>query len=899
MTNYIYSPEAYEKRAENCKVITRDVVRNVDVCVIGSGAAGAVLATKLAEAGKSVVLLERGGYYDGESMNQREEDMIPLLWKNAGANFTANLKIAIAQGSCLGGSTVINDAVCFDIPPSIVKQWQGMNVTITQSEWNKANTEVKKRIKVKQVKPNELNKNAQKLKLACENFEIDGRKIDHRYNHRNCGPSFTDKTLKECMQCGFCHLGCHYDTKQSMLVTYIHDALNNKKTDYSVYCDCKVDRIVHQNGKASGVEGSFVDTQGNEKFRIRVNSKVVILSAGAIASSNILQRSNIGSQKVGKGLGLHPAPFVMGRFDEKIYGNRGIPMSYTCHEFGVTNGVKKGGFLIESIFLPIFQMAVAIPTTGISHAMLMKEFNNITMAGIMVRDEPTGNVALTYDDHARVSYELSEQTIDDMARGMGILAQMWFSVGAKSIITSHREVPEIFTKEDIPRLKDAVRKNPDALMVGSAHPQGGNKMGDDKDKCVVDSDCKVFGFKNLYVCDASVFPTTLGVNPQQTVMALATITADRINKKWKTFGPVKKSIGRTCDISQPRHCMSQTIGERFVVTDHKKELFAKLVNSKEDKIIPGKNWGYNPDTQQIYNNVYWKGFYGRDTDVLTMGLRFFGGFYKRFQKDKADSHKGITHPFETPVDARSIASEVDVPGYGTLIHLKYQDSPFNMAYDMLKMVDENTILGKAFLGDFPRGRELFNFSMSRLYDIDFMTEADLRTIFYNDKLSHTPDGNEMIGKWEGMLVSDSAITPRTQIFHFESEDGQTNMKYSFANMLRGTSDLSISDSLFRMDDYTIFHDEIRMINPNLAVGMWVSDWSNQNVTKSVVEDIKRYFPIPITQEQSSWLDRFANIFSTRWPRLPERFGLSFLNIEEDKKNHRSRFGLYFILKRIG
>jgi choline dehydrogenase-like flavoprotein len=120
MVNCIYTTEKYERRAERCKVITKDTVRSVDVCVIGSGAAGAILATKLAQAGKSVVLLEKGGYYDGESMNQREADMLPLLWQNASANFTSNLRIAIAQGSCLGGSTVINDAVCFGIPDLVM-----------------------------------------------------------------------------------------------------------------------------------------------------------------------------------------------------------------------------------------------------------------------------------------------------------------------------------------------------------------------------------------------------------------------------------------------------------------------------------------------------------------------------------------------------------------------------------------------------------------------------------------------------------------------------------------------------------------------------------------------------------------------------------------------------------
>ena len=161
MTNLIYGTESYEKRKEPYEVLTRDVVRNVDVCVIGSGAAGAILATKLAESGKSVVLLERGGYYDGDSMNQREADMIPRLWMNSGANFISSLRIAVAQGSCLGGSTVINDAVCFRMPDLVMEQWQKKSVSISKKEWDKAYDEVEKKIHVCEVTDLELNKNAQ------------------------------------------------------------------------------------------------------------------------------------------------------------------------------------------------------------------------------------------------------------------------------------------------------------------------------------------------------------------------------------------------------------------------------------------------------------------------------------------------------------------------------------------------------------------------------------------------------------------------------------------------------------------------------------------------------------------------------------------------------------------
>ncbi|HEX2013808.1 MAG TPA: GMC family oxidoreductase N-terminal domain-containing protein, partial [Nitrososphaera sp.] len=192
MPNSIYGIENFEKRSEKYQVVTSDVVRNVDVCVIGSGAAGAILATKLAKGGKSVVMLERGGYYDGESMNQREADMIPLLWKNAGANFTSNLRIAIAQGSCLGGSTVINDAVCFRIPDLVIKQWQQMGVSIAREEWERANDEVARKIRVTEVTDEELNENAKKLMAACGMLRMNGKPILHYRNQRNCGPSISD-----------------------------------------------------------------------------------------------------------------------------------------------------------------------------------------------------------------------------------------------------------------------------------------------------------------------------------------------------------------------------------------------------------------------------------------------------------------------------------------------------------------------------------------------------------------------------------------------------------------------------------------------------------------------------------------------------------------------------------
>ena len=895
MVNTVFGTEKFEKRAEPYEIVENDIVRNVDACVIGSGAAGAIIAEKLAAAGKSVVLLEKGGYYDGESMNQRENDMIALLWKNSGANFTSNLKIAIAQGSCLGGSTVINDAVCFRIPDLVIKQWNDLGVGISKQDWDSANDEVSSRINVTPVREDELNENAKKLRDACSVTRVHGDPItEHRVNERNCGPSWTDSTLESCVQCGFCHLGCHYDTKQSMLVTYIHDAIQSDD-DFTAYCNCNVKKIFHKDGIATGVEGAFVDPTGNETYRIRVNAKTVIVSAGAIASTNILQKSGVANRNNGEGLALHPAPFVMGHFDEKIYGNRGIPMSYTCHEFGITNNVKKGGFLIESIFLPIFQMALAIPGFGIDHTRLMKEFNNFSLAGIMVRDDSVGRILKTYGDNPKVEYDLTPDTINDMARGMSILANMWFDVGADYVVSSHGDVPEILHRQDIPKLEKAIRDNPDGLRVGSAHPQGGNKMGDNPAKAVVDSDCKVFGFRNLYVCDASVFPTALGVNPQLTVMALGAIIANKIIANWPSDITIETSLGNTCALTQPENCMSETMGEMFAVNEHQSELFSKLENSESNKIIPGQNWTFDKNTLMIHNNIYWKGFYGRNSDVMTTSLRSFGGFYKRFRRLDSESFSGVTKPFNVPVFAQSLAKQKELAGHGKIIHLEYRDAPYNQAYDILKMIDENNILGKAFLGRFGTGQLMFDFSMSKDYHVDFMGEDDLSTLFYDDLYSHTPTKDEMVGTWEGSLVSDSFVTPRSQIFDFKYDgSGEYQMHYNFANTLQGFSEVSASNDLFRFDDFTPFHDELRMIRPDFVVGKWVTNWSMLTSSRFSIEELKTL----INEGASNFqiLDSIYKIFNIRLPRLPQDIGVSFLNVENDPQKG-FRIGLSYTLKR--
>jgi choline dehydrogenase-like flavoprotein len=823
----IYGIDELTDRHEKYELIKNDIIENVDVCVIGSGAAGAVLAKELVESGKKVVLIERGGYYEGKDMNQREVDMMPLLWKNAGFNFVDSLRIAIAQGCCLGGSTIINDAVCFDTPPRVREEWNRLGINFTDDEWLYHLQKVNTILHVTKVSDYELNRNNFMLKKGAERLGL----REHSNNSRNC---------VNCMQCGFCHIGCHYETKQSVLVTYIHEALKKPDSDMRIYCNCYIENIIHRNGVVEGIEGNFVNIDGNKTYRIRVNAKIVIVSAGAIASSKLLLQNGIAQETAGIGLCLHPGIEVIGDFDYEIKGNQGIPMAYTVHDFGVTRDSDQtrkdynfdaGEFLIESIFLPLLQFSIALSASGISeHRRLIERFNNYAMAGIVVRDDNIGRVTLTSTGRASVTYEPGEKELKILAKGVEVLGKMWFALGAKKIIVSHRSMSIVEDEADIPKIIDNILNDPKNLLLGSAHPQSGNKMGKNQADSVVDSDCKVHGFRNLFVCDASVFPTSVGVNPQITVMAVASIVASRIIKDGKDkYGNISlsKNLGHTCAIPQPMYCLRSNLSNLFDSMDTQ---FDKrmLINAANDKAGEA-NWKFDPESLMISNNSHWKGIFPRDTDDIQNTLTlYFGGFWKRFTKnDSTGDITGITHPFEIPVFARNKITDKELDEFGKVILLEYPDPPYNLFYDVLKIVDENTILGKAFRGRPTSGREILTFSMSRKYPFEFMTEEDHEMLYGKTK---KPTLQSMVGIWEGRLVSDSTWSDPVFRFkyYFDNKDGNTTTlknDYVFGNILAGTAIVNDKEDHVEMQDSTggIFHDEIRQINDDILIGKYYSE----------------------------------------------------------------------------
>jgi len=500
------------------KQVSHRVRESPEVCVIGSGAAGAILTWHLSEAGHTVVLLEKGGYYSRETHSQKEDEMIPLLYKNAGLQFTIPSGIAVAQGSCVGGSTVINDAVCFRTPPAVLEQWghefkiEDIAVEHMESYFER----VERRISVSEVQPNEINKNNEILKRGCEKLGWVGGP-----NRRNC---------KNCRQCGLCHLGCFYGTKQSMLETYIQDAERSHGDLVKIYADSRAEQILVSGTRVTGVKGTITGKDG-QRFEIGVTPRVLVVSGGTIASSEILLSSNLNRNgEVGQHIALHPSPAMVGDFDEEINGHEGIPMAYHCREFSILKTGKRG-YLIESVFLAPYQFTLTLPTFQYEQKEFMKRYNHYALAGILLQDEAVGSARLGGPLGTIVTYQLSQGDATMMVDGMKNTAKILFAAGARRVITSHRRKTVLYTEEDLPLIEER-GVSPMDINLGSGHPQGGNRMGGDPRSSVVDSYCRFHGFDNLFVCDASVFPTSVGVNPQLTVMALAARTAEHLNENW-------------------------------------------------------------------------------------------------------------------------------------------------------------------------------------------------------------------------------------------------------------------------------------------------------------------------------------------------------------------------------
>lgn len=483
---------------------------HADVCVIGSGAGGAVVAKVLAEAGLSVVILEAGEDHDPSTFGSYEPEMLRRLFWDSGLRRTRDGAIVISQGRGVGGSTVHNLCYAVRPPQALLDSWGVPDLS--------ANFErVEQTLGVTQIQETDVNRLNTVIRRGSELMKWRG--VVQRHNRGAC-PTCGSQCLFGCplsksIQDSPTRIG-----KQSMAVTYIPLAL---AAGARLYSNCTAEKIHVEKGSAIGVSAQLPSGQ------LYVQSKGVVLTAGAINSPQLWLKSRLPnlSQRVGKNLRLHPAVFVGGVFNETINGHLGIPQSYYIDEFLEMEKAPGSGYLLMPAFGSQMIVAASLPGFGEDHRELMERYGHIAALLVLLHDRTAGQVSINYRGAPNIGYRLRRSDKRMLVEGAINAARLLFAAGATEIVMPYTHHFPIKTESDL----EIIRQRgivPNDIMLASSHPQGTLRMGENPNRSVVKFSGESHAVNGLFVADASLFPTSIGVPPTLTIAALAEHVAGQI-----------------------------------------------------------------------------------------------------------------------------------------------------------------------------------------------------------------------------------------------------------------------------------------------------------------------------------------------------------------------------------
>jgi len=482
--------------------------------VIGSGGGGAVVAAELAESGLDVVLLEQGAYHTKRDFDQNEGTMLPRLFEDAAQRLTEDGAVTILQGRGVGGSTVHNLGYCFRAPQPILELWADEHGVRELGSLTASFERVEQGLHVTQILPEEVNPHNRAIQRGSELLGYHG--LVARHNRVGC------------VRAGFCILGCSYDAKKSMLVTYIPRA---DRAGARVLADAKVERVEVRRG-IKRVRATIGDERGRPAGELDVEAAVVVCCAGAIATPVILQASGLGGDAVGRNLHLHPNLIASGIFPKPIHAYYGIPQSYYIDEFIDLERDPKRGYLLMPIAGYPVLTAASLPGFGRELFSILRDYPRIGGLLALLHDQSSGRVERGSDGRPRITYTLEDADRRQLAQALKRVVEVLWASGAERVIVPYLDGALLLRPEDGTSEIDRRGVREGIIPLSSTHPQSTCRMGEDPSLSVVNSFGETHDTRGLFVADMSVFPTSLGAPPQITTAALADRTARHIAARW-------------------------------------------------------------------------------------------------------------------------------------------------------------------------------------------------------------------------------------------------------------------------------------------------------------------------------------------------------------------------------
>ncbi|MDP9189198.1 MAG: GMC family oxidoreductase, partial [Actinomycetota bacterium] len=479
-----------------------------DVVIVGSGAAGSVLAQRLAEGGREIVVLEGGKHVDPREFTEDERVQFSSLYADGGLQMSNDARFQVLQGKCVGGSTVINNAVCFDLGSETLKRWNdpdGLDAGIEKERFLASFESIKNWLPVTTQEGAPLQSGGSKMAEGIDKLQLEGK------------GGVVDANIKDCLGSGYCNIGCAFGAKLSALDNILPKAQLQFGDGVRIFSECLAERIRTRNGRATEVECSLSDGR-----RLRFSAETVVVSGGALASSLLLQRSGLGGEHVGTGLSFNVGAPLTAEFPEPLNSYDGLQITHSYRPPGEEQ------LIFESWFNPVGTQALLMPGWFSDHFENMRRYAYLSCIGVVVGSQSNGRVKPGFRGRGmKLDYVPTDADLKLMLKGTKLAGRIHFESGATRVMPMTFRSLSYYSAKELDELDELVRDNTD-IALHTSHPMGGNAISRNPGKGVVDERFKLHGIDNVYVCDASVFPSATTVNPQLTVMALAEYAAPAI-----------------------------------------------------------------------------------------------------------------------------------------------------------------------------------------------------------------------------------------------------------------------------------------------------------------------------------------------------------------------------------
>ena len=505
------------------RTIRKPLYETCDVLVIGSGAGGAMVASELASAGLEVLVLEEGPHVPhAEVARLSPMRALRRIGREAGLAVAMGLGetpvISTLSGKCVGGSSVMTGGVCFRIPEEVLHEWEttlGLRDLGARSLAPHFEA-IERRIHVEEVPAHMRPMGTQRFIEGAASMGVAMKPL--RRNTSGCRGESR------------CNFGCPHGAKMSVDLTMLPDAFARGARLYS---DALVEKVETANNRAYGARGHFRLTEGASGSTSRVpfviRAKVVVVACGSLHTPLLLRNSGVDSRHVGRNLTLHPAFRVSGLWDERLAHWDGALQSVYSNHFFAQDGLT----FVAAASAPSI-LTAAFPGVGAAHRALAEKLPQLGVFGGMIHDEPSGAVRRFLGREPLVTYRMTARDRARMFRGIRILGEMAFAGGAKAVLLPIFGAAPVLSVKELEQLESSP---PPARSVEcmSFHPLGSARMSAAAASGVVKPSGETWQVENLFVADGSVLPTSIGVNSQLPIMAMARRIAQSIVAEWSVL----------------------------------------------------------------------------------------------------------------------------------------------------------------------------------------------------------------------------------------------------------------------------------------------------------------------------------------------------------------------------